>query len=215
MTDQAWVASALMVSMAGLSLAMATIAGTANQEPAAIRALSMSRLHASLWTLSQTLIFWSVFLWILPKGIVEMEQRLAWPSFQHRGQIFGSITLFIAASGLGLSSGLTMAMRGLGTPLPTATAPLLVISGPYRRVRNPMALAGIAQGMGVGWYLGSYSVIGYALLGAIVWHLFVRPVEEADLEVRFGDDYRHYKANVRLWIPKLVPYVRDRQAEAS
>jgi protein-S-isoprenylcysteine O-methyltransferase Ste14 len=35
----------------------------------------------------------------------------------------------------------------------------LVIAGPYRYVRNPMAVAGILQGIAVGWYLGSVSVI--------------------------------------------------------
>lgn len=30
----------------------------------------------------------------------------------------------------------------------------LVIARPYRFVRNPMAVAGIVQGLAVGWYLG-------------------------------------------------------------
>lgn len=38
LTDEAWLASAMMVSMAGLTLAMATIHGSPRQQPATIRA---------------------------------------------------------------------------------------------------------------------------------------------------------------------------------
>jgi len=95
-----------------------------------------------------------------------------------------------------------MATRGNGTPLPTASAPSLVIAGPYRYVRNPMALPGIAQGIAVGAYLGSYGVIAYSLLGAIFWHIIVRPVGERDLVERIGESYDHYRTSVRLWLPR-------------
>ena len=96
----------------------------------------------------------------------------------------------------------TMATRGNCTPLPTASAPSLVIAGPYRYVRNPMALPGIAQGIAVGAYLGSYGVIAYSLLGAIFWHIIVRPVGERDLVERIGESYDHYRTSVRLWLPR-------------
>ena len=201
LTDEAWLASAMMVGMAGLTLAMATIHGNAKQQPSTIRVTSMTKTAAIMWTFAQTAIFWSVFLWILPQGIVEVEQRLGWPSFSHAHQSVAAITLFAAASLLGLLSGMTMASCGDGTPLPTATAPQLVIVGPYRFVRNPMAVAGILQGIAVGWWMGSYTVIAYSIAGAFVWHWFVRPVEEADLLARFGDNYVRYKHSVRLWVP--------------
>lgn len=96
-----------------------------------------------------------------------------------------------------------MATLGRGTPLPTATAPFLVIAGPYRYVRNPMALAGITQGLAVGWWMGSFSVIVYALVGAVAWHTLVRPHEERDLLKRFGAAYRDYQRRVLLWIPMI------------
>lgn len=202
-TDEAWIASAMMVGMAGLTLAMATIHGNPAQTPATIRATPMSKTSAVAWTFAQTILFWGAFLWILPKGILELGQHLDWSTFTHPGQTIASLALFFIASILGLFSGATMAVQGDGTPLPTATAPKLVIAGPYRFVRNPMALAGIAQGIAIGWLLGSYAVIGYAITGAFVWHWFVRPVEEHDLTMRFGESYRQYQANVRLWIPTL------------
>jgi len=200
-TGEAWIASSMMVSMAGLSLSMATIHGNADQSPATIRVTAMRRWPAVLWTLGQTVIFWGVFLWVLPMGIVEFERHCGISGFKHAFQTSLSIGLFVAASCLGLWSGVTMATRGDGTPLPTATAPRLVIAGPYRFVRNPMAVAGIVQGIAVGWCLGSVAVIAYSLAGAVLWHIAVRPVEESDLAGRFGKRYAQYQSRVRLWIP--------------
>lgn len=200
-TGEAWMASSMMVSMAGLSLTMATIHGNAVQSPATIRVTTMNRMQAILWTLGQTAIFWGTFLWVLPMGIVEVERHLDRNAISHPLQTALSATLFVSASCLGLWSGITMAVRGDGTPLPTATAPRLVIAGPYRFVRNPMAVAGIVQGIAVGWYLGSLPVIGYAIAGALLWHIAVRPVEERDLAKRFGEEYAGYRQRVGLWAP--------------
>ena len=203
-TSEAWIAASMMVAMAGLSLAMATIYGNAEQTPATFRVTPMDPMVAVFWTLGQTVIFWGTFLWVLPLGIVELEQHLAWKDFRFPFQAETSTTLFLAASGLGIWSGITMAVYGDGTPLPTATCPRLVIAGPYRYVRNPMALAGITQGFAVGIYLGSYLVVAYSLLGAVFWHFLVRPSEERDLADRFGDSYHQYCSSVRLWIPRFT-----------
>jgi protein-S-isoprenylcysteine O-methyltransferase Ste14 len=45
----------------------------------------------------------------------------------------------------------------------------LVVAGPYRWVRNPMALASIAQGVAVGLILSSWLVVVYAVAGALLW----------------------------------------------
>ncbi|TWU54977.1 hypothetical protein Poly51_37260 [Rubripirellula tenax] len=200
-TGEAWIASSMMVTMAGLSLAMATIHGKTDQSPATIRVTAMRRWQAVFWTLGQTVIFWGVFLFVLPMGVVELESHCGMDGFEHTLQTPAAIGLFAMASCLGLWSGVTMATHGNGTPLPTATAPQLVIAGPYRFVRNPMAVAGIVQGLAVGWYLGSYSVLVYSLAGAVLWHIAVRPVEEADLRSRFDEAYNDYQRRIRLWIP--------------
>lgn len=201
LTNEAWVATAMMTAMSGSSLAMATIQGTPLQAPATYRATRLDSNAAMAWTMVQILIFWGTFLLILPYGIQEVEQKLAWPSFNFNGQTSTGITVLVLASGLGLASGLTMASQGQGTPLPTASAVELVSSGPYRWIRNPMALAGIVQGIGVGLLMGSYGVIVYALAGAVLWHVLVRPSEEHDLQLRFGSAYKDYRRRVGLWLP--------------
>lgn len=202
-TGETWVAASAMVTMAGVSVMMATIHGSASQSPAMIRVTPMTRLQAVLWTLGQTIIFWGIFLWVLPMGIAELEQIGGLSTFNHQRQTPLSIGMFISSSCFGLWSGITIATRGDGTPLPTATAPRLVISGPYRFVRNPMALAGILQGIAVGWYMGSAAVVGYSLVGAFFWHLIVRPIEERELLDRFGNRYECYRETVGLWIPSM------------
>lgn len=201
LTNEAWVATAMMTAMAGSTLAMATIQGTPLQAPATYRATRLDSNSAVAWTMLQVIIFWGTFLVILPLGIHEAEQKLDWPSFYFAGQTFAGITVLVLASGLGLASGMTMATQGKGTPLPTASAAELVSSGPYRWIRNPMALAGIVQGLGVGLLMGSYGVIVYALAGAVLWHVLVRPSEEHDLQIRFGSAYKDYRRRVGLWLP--------------
>ena len=202
-TDSAWLATASMTCMSGISLIMATMVGNGSQAIAVIRETRLSRTGSIAWTAIQVVIFWSVFLWILPKSIVEIQQRLELPFFAHVGQLVAAALLFLTASWVGLWSALAMTTRGCGTPLPTATAPVLVVSGPYRIVRNPMALAGILQGIAVGWAMGSWLVILYSMAGAVVWHLIARPTEEADLLDRFGDQYLRYQREVGLWVPRI------------
>jgi protein-S-isoprenylcysteine O-methyltransferase Ste14 len=96
-----------------------------------------------------------------------------------------------------------MSSKGRGTPLPSAMPNHLVIAGPYRWVRNPMAVAGIAQGIGVGLILGSWLVVAYAMIGSLVWNYAVRPLEEADLENRFGPEFRRYRSSVSCWLPRV------------
>jgi protein-S-isoprenylcysteine O-methyltransferase Ste14 len=155
-------------------------------------------------TLVQLLVFWGFFLGAVPLVLSWVEQRwqLAVP-FPSIAATAG-MAVFVLASILGFWSAAAMSTRGGGTPLPSAMPNRLVVAGPYRYVRNPMALAGIVQGAAVGLMLGSWLVVVYAVAGSIVWNCIVRPLEEADLEARFGDDFRSYRNSVRCWWPRLV-----------
>lgn len=200
--DDAWLATAMMVSMAGLNVVMGTMYGS-DREPLLVREHRQSPLGATLLTLFQTVLFWTVFLWILPQGIHELTERMHWQNVWFTPPVVAGWIVFLLGSGLGLWSGITMAVTGKGTPLPTSTAPDLVMSGPYQFVRNPMAMAGVIQGVAVSLWMGNAIITGYAILGAITWHVFVRPFEEQDLEARFGDAYQSYKDSVSVWWPRF------------
>ena len=153
-------------------------------------------------TFVQIAVFWGLFLIVLPGAIVAVEHRWGLAlAVAPVVRIAGGV-LLIAMSALGIWSATTMSRHGDGTPLPSAMPNRLVISGPYRFVRNPMALAGIAQGVAVGMLLGSWLVVLYALGGSLVWNHLIRPHEEADLERRFGPEYEDYRERVRCWVPR-------------
>lgn len=174
--------------------------------PFAFRAARSRSVGAVLAaTAAQLVVFWGVFLVIGPLILAGLERRWqvgfafppsAWPV---------GVIVLVLASALGIWSAAAMAVAGRGTPLPVAMPRRLVIAGPYRFVRNPMAIAGIVQGIAVGILLSSWVVIVYAIAGSVIWNLAVRPHEEADLEQRFGADFERYRDAVRCWIPRWHP----------
>ncbi|WP_448808729.1 methyltransferase family protein [Agromyces bauzanensis] len=170
--------------------------------PADARAAASAHLTA---TAVEILIFWGLFLGAIPVVLTFVEQR--WGLTMPFPPIAGptGVAVFLLASALGLWSAAAMSTRGGGTPLPAAMPNRLVVAGPYRFVRNPMAIAGIVQGLAVGLLLSSWLVIAYAIAGSLVWNYVVRPLEESDLAARFGDDYRRYRMSVRCWWPRVRP----------
>jgi protein-S-isoprenylcysteine O-methyltransferase Ste14 len=69
-----------------------------------------------------------------------------------------------------------------------------------------MAVAGLTQGAAAGVWLGSWLVLAYVAAGMVVWNWGVRPLEERDLERRFGPAFDAYRAEVKCWFPRLRPY---------
>lgn len=167
------------------------------------RQASTADVHVLLGrTLVQIIIFWGLFLYVLPPRIARLGASLGIAPL-YVAQASGlAATLFVLASAVGLWSAFTMVTRGLGTPLPLDGPQRLVASGAYAWVRNPMAVAGLVQGAAVGIWLGSWLVIAYVVVGGVLWHVFVRPVEEHDLLLNFGEDYRAYRGRVPLWLPR-------------
>ena len=64
-----------------------------------------------------------------------------------------------------------------------------------------MAIAGLAQGAAVAFWLGAWFVLMYVVTGGVLWRMFVRAVEEADLLTTLSESYRSYRARVPLWLP--------------
>ncbi|GGJ56361.1 protein-S-isoprenylcysteine O-methyltransferase [Glutamicibacter ardleyensis] len=154
-------------------------------------------------TFAQLLCFWFVFLALFPSLIIFAEHRFAvHVSFADWVRLTGYVLLLLA-SALGVWSATIMAKLGQGTPLPSAMPQYLVVRGPYRYVRNPMAVAGIVQGVSVGLIANSWLIILYSLSGSIIWNLMVRPLEERDLEEKFGESFTRYCAEVSCWLPKF------------
>lgn len=159
------------------------------------------RSRVLVHTTIQIVVFWGVFLIIIPVIINAFEDRwnLAY-KFPILLVVVG-FALLALSSVIGVWSARAIANFGSGTPLPSQMAHHLVARGPYAFVRNPMAIAGIVQGMAMGLLIGSWLVVVYALIGSLLWNWLIRPHEEADLIERFGDEYRVYAKRVRCWWP--------------
>ena len=158
-------------------------------------------------TLGQTAVMWGFFLGALPIAIASLEKVVVgWRLPEFPAEIcWAGFALFGA---IGIYSGMLFSVHGRGTPLPLDTATNFIVLGPYRWVRNPMAIAGITQGVWIGLLLRSPAVLVYCVSGAMVWHFLARPWEEDDLARRFGEPYVKYRNGVRNWVPRLHPYQR-------
>jgi protein-S-isoprenylcysteine O-methyltransferase Ste14 len=64
-----------------------------------------------------------------------------------------------------------------------------------------MAIAGVGQGVAIAVIFHSLPILAYSFLGALVWQLVVRPIEERDMVMRFGAPYISYRERVRCWVP--------------
>lgn len=84
----------------------------------------------------------------------------------------------------------------------------LVVEGPYRYVRNPLANADIGVIAGTALLTSKWYLV--ALLVAYLMQLALQlPLEERELRERFGDTYRGYCNLVPHFIPRFKP--RDRK----
>ncbi len=120
-----------------------------------------------------------------------------------RGMIqFAGATIILAGVGLALWCALTFAVLGRGTPLPFDPPRRLVIAGPYRWVRNPMAIGAGSALVGVALFYESLSFFLFAVLFMLAIHAFVVLYEEPTLRRMFGAEYVAYCAKVSRWLPQ-------------
>ncbi|HNW58947.1 MAG TPA: isoprenylcysteine carboxylmethyltransferase family protein [bacterium] len=111
--------------------------------------------------------------------------------------------LLAAGAAFGLACVWLFLTVGKGTPAPFDPPQVFVAIGPYRYVRNPMYVGGIAAMAGVGLIVPSCAIL---ILAVLVWgfvQLMVVYYEEPDLKKRFGNSYVEYTGRVHRWLPRL------------
>lgn len=151
-------------------------------------------------TILQIICVWTITLFVFPMLIMNSfgENITA----IHRFRFLG-IGLLILFSMIGIYSAYTMVKIGKGTPLPLDQTQKLVTKGAYKYVRNPMAVAGIGQGISISIIFSSIPIFVYTMIGAILWQFVVRPMEEENMKQRFGKAYEDYRKQVWCWIPRF------------
>ena len=113
------------------------------------------------------------------------------------------VVLFMAGAALSLTTIGFFIFEGRGTPALFDPPRRFVPHGPYRFVRNPMYIGGVAMLLGLGLYLTSISIALYALGAFLLIHTFVVFAEEPGLRKRFGQEYEDYCKSVPRWIPRF------------
>jgi protein-S-isoprenylcysteine O-methyltransferase Ste14 len=154
-------------------------------------------------TLVQLVVVWGFALGLLPWLAVQAEDAVGVPRWDWPGRHAAGAAVFLLGSSLGVASAWVMATVGQGTPVPFDAARELVVAGPYRFVRNPMAVSAVVQMLGVALAYGSGATVGLAVGGGVLWNVAIRPGEERFLADRFGQSYETYRAAVRCWVPRL------------
>ena len=142
----------------------------------------------------------------LPWWISHWEVRapfLGFPPIRLAGTLFlaGGVTVL-------LESFVRFALKGIGTPAPVAPPQHLVVTGLYRYTRNPMYVAVASIIFGQSLIFGNLSMLAYAGLVCLIFHLWVLGYEEPTLRRTFGAEYETYCANVPRWIPRTRPWKR-------
>ncbi len=134
-------------------------------------------------------------LLLVERGRFDLALRAPpWPAI-------GAATLMLGQA-LALVAGGYLTVVGRGTPWPLDPPARLVTTGPYRLVRNPLAIALLLM------VAGEALVIRSRLLW-VIWPLTLAylqflagPWEDRQLKALHGRDYLAYKARVGKWLPR-------------
>ena len=126
---------------------------------------------------------------------VSRPAEIAWP--QGVGLIVGT-----SGAAIAIWCVLAFAWLGKGTPAPFDPPRKLVVSGPYRFVRNPMYIGATTALMGAAIFYQSATLAGFAALFLLTAHLFAVIYEEPTLKRSFGDEYDTYCLRVSRWWPR-------------
>lgn len=104
---------------------------------------------------------------------------------------------------------------GDGTPAPWDPIRKLIVSGPYRHVRNPMITGVIFMLAGEALVFQSLALLCWAVFFVVANLIYLPVFEEPGLERRYGDQYRRYRRNVPRWLPRLRPWTGSDAASSD
>lgn len=119
--------------------------------------------------------------------------------------IIGALLLVIGTL-LHIWTGLLLGIWGLmGLPeISSRIKGRLVKKGPFSVVRHPTYLAHTLMFSGIFLMTEVITVFILTLLDFILINLLIIPLEERELSIRFGEEYRLYIKNVPQFFPRLL-----------
>ncbi len=122
---------------------------------------------------------------------------------------------FFAAGFVAIAIGQSLRLWATGYLLKTDE---LTTAGPYAHLRHPLYVGSLLMGCGFALVAGrtvAMVVIPLGLIFYFGYYLHYKErVESERLEAIYGDDFRAYRANVRMIIPRLSPWHPPSQTES-
>ncbi len=161
------------------------------------------RRQRMIWTPIAAIIFFSLLTGFVLLALW-LDKVTGLPRFSALWSLVIAIILFIVGLSV-VAWTLSQFFRNQGTPVPVSPPQKLVTTGLYSYVRNPMALGLFLILEGIGFLLGSFFLVFiFAPLPVILYGFFIKEVEEKELEMRFGEEYRLYKKRVPMFFPRII-----------
>ncbi|MBW1609505.1 MAG: isoprenylcysteine carboxylmethyltransferase family protein [Deltaproteobacteria bacterium] len=149
-------------------------------------------------------VIFGAFTGLLVNLAVLMDRwlSLSWP-------LSNGLTWLIATPLIAIGVGVTSwsafhFLKVKGTPVPFNPPPTLVMTGPYKFVRNPMLAGVFLLLFGIGFAIESLSLVALftpLFILANVWEL--KEIEEPELVKRLGEDYVAYQQRTPMFIPRM------------
>lgn len=127
------------------------------------------------------------------------------PDFQYPMEITFLLAMALISAGgyLAIRTATLFTRSGEGTPAPWDPPKKLVISGPYRYVRNPMISGIILILLGEAILFNSWPLLLWTIFFLAGNMLYIPRIEEKGLLRRFGEPYTVYMHSVPRWIPRF------------
>jgi protein-S-isoprenylcysteine O-methyltransferase Ste14 len=149
-------------------------------------------------------IFWIVIPFFIIVGSSYIDPWLHLPKFYYRktNPVIGLLLIIVGW----LFANWTVKVQfslGKGTPLPFMATQKLIVKKPYDYCRNPITLGTALFYVGVAIWLGSISAVGLGLVYPVGMLIYIKLIEEKELQERFGYEYLEYKGRTPFLIPDL------------
>lgn len=142
-------------------------------------------------------------IWLARRNGVALALGTTTPSLLAQAGGLGLLAIGLA---LFVSSLRRFASDGKGTLAPWDPPRKLVISGPYRYVRNPMISGVLFILFGEALVLLSRPHLSWALTFLLVNAIYIPLLEEPQLRGRFGAAYAEYCNHVPRLLPRFRPW---------
>lgn len=128
-----------------------------------------------------------------------------WPLAIMGGSVLAATRIDVGAAVAALSLAMGVLgfrqLRGAGTNVrPDRPTTALVMTGIYRYSRNPLYTSMAFLHAAIAFAVDSLWALAFLVPALLIIRYGVIAREEAYLERKFGDDYRHFKMAVRRWL---------------